>query len=192
MGWNILARGAGKARYEGEAKNTKARCPVRFRRKKETFMTNAAICGVSIEPRHAYAEGIFQPATDAPPVTRLTPAVGNRFTMQLSLNGVVQGYMGINSSSYAVLNTSSGVALELYPYNGKTYIKIPGQNLYLSVSANAYVGFYGWNNASAFVLVNGVLQSEYNGQCLSMYSPENAYLYCWDKYSILGVTFLDA
>src|SRR5262249_11726757 len=33
--------------------------------------------------------------------------------------------------------------LEQYIYDGKTYFKIPGASKYMSISNNAYIGFYG-------------------------------------------------
>jgi hypothetical protein len=59
----------------------------------------------------------------------------------------------------------------------------------MSVSDNAYVGFYGWLGARGFTRQGAHLVSDYNHQKLSLYSKDNGYLYCWDPYTVLDVRF---
>ncbi|MES2070095.1 MAG: hypothetical protein V4488_07090 [Pseudomonadota bacterium] len=116
----------------------------------------------------------------------------NQFRMNLvDKMGVSLGWMGKNSSGYAVLVTKQAEALtlEMYPFEGTNYIRIKGSRDYLSPSAQAYLGFYGWSGATGWVKQNSQLKSEYNEQFLSLYSTDNKYLYAWDKYTILNVKF---
>jgi hypothetical protein len=104
------------------------------------------------------------------------------------------GWMGQNSSGWAILvpDEANAVTLELYPYQGVNYYRILGQSSYLSVSNNAYVGFYAWSGASGWTKNGSKLKSGYNGQNLSLYSKDNGYLYAWDAYTQLDVTFKEA
>lgn len=115
------------------------------------------------------------------------------FKVKLMLNGVFVGYLGQNSTGWAVLATNEGdaVSLEWYPYDGVEYIRIAGSSAYMSVGTtpanNAYVGFYGWSGASGWTLSGRRLTSAVNEQKMSIYSTDNAYIFCWDEYSVLDV-----
>jgi hypothetical protein len=124
-------------------------------------------------------------ATEAPPQGKSTT-----FSIKLSNNGLPLGWLGRNSSDWAVLSDSP-LALEQYIYGGRTYFKIPGESRYMSISNNAYIGFYGWSGATVFHQEGEYLVSDHNGQKLSMYSTDNGYLYCWDKYTVLEVQLTD-
>lgn len=145
-----------------------------------------------MDPEAARPAGPFQAAPDADAsgsrVTTESPpqAKSATFTIKLSNNGLPLGWLGRNSSDWAVLSDSP-LMLEQYIDDGKTYFKIPGESKYMSVSNNAYIGFYGWSGASVFHQEGEYLVSDYNGQKLSMYSTDNGYLYCWDKYTVLEV-----
>ena len=118
-------------------------------------------------------------------------AAGNAFKMVLSSNGVQLGYLGKNGSGWAILvsDPASAVTLEAYPYNGINYYRIKGSSSYMSVSNNAYVGFYSWSGATGFTRSGSQLISDFNKQPMSLYSVDNAYIYCWKEYTILDVTF---
>jgi hypothetical protein len=101
------------------------------------------------------------------------------------------GYLGRNSSNWAVLATDGDkLKLEAYVYGNKTYYKVPGESKYMSVSNGDYIGFYSWSGASTFHQDGEYLVSDYNGQKLSFYSPENGYLYCYDDYTQLKIKFV--
>jgi hypothetical protein len=115
----------------------------------------------------------------------------NSFKMVLSSNGVQLGYLGKDGSGWAVLvkDAGSAVTLEQYPYNGVTYYRIKGSSSYMSVSNNAYIGFYNWLGATGFTKSGSQLISDNNKQPLSLYSVDNAYIYAWKEYTILDVSF---
>ncbi len=102
------------------------------------------------------------------------------------------GWLGRNSANWAVLVTDQAqrLRLEAYINSDKTYYQIPGESRYMSVSASGYIGFYSWSGASTFRSDGDYLVSDYNGQHLSFYSPENQYLYCYDGYTRLKVKFV--
>ena len=101
------------------------------------------------------------------------------------------GWLGRNSANWAVLvNDGEKLSLEAYIYGDKTYYKIPNESRYMSVSNNDYIGFYSWSGASTFHQEGDYLLSDYNGQKLAIYSPENGYLYCYDDYTKLRVKFV--
>jgi hypothetical protein len=101
------------------------------------------------------------------------------------------GWLGRDSSNWAVLaNDGEKLTLEAYVYGDKTYYKIPSEARYMSVSRNAYIGFYNWSGGSTFHQEGDYLVSDYNGQKLSFYSPENGYLYCYDDYTKLRIKFV--
>ena len=101
------------------------------------------------------------------------------------------GWVGRNSSGWAVLATDADrLNLEAYINGGTTYYKVAGESRYMSVSNRDYIGFYSWSGASAFHRDGDYLVSDYNNQRLSFYSPENGYLYCYDKYTQLKVAFV--
>jgi len=80
--------------------------------------------------------------------------------------------------------------LEAYIHGATTYYKVVDEARYMSVSGNDYIGFYSWSGASAFHQDGDYLVSDHNNQRLSFYSPENGYLYCYDKYTQLKVKFV--
>lgn len=145
-----------------------------------------------MDPEAFRPTGPFQPASDADAsgsavaIDSAQPATGSTFGIKVSNNGLPLGWLGRNSSDWAVL-ADSPLALEQYIHDGKTYFKIPGEARYMSISNNAYIGFYGWNGATVFRQEGEYLVSDHNGQKLSMYSTDNGYLYCWDKYTVLEV-----
>jgi hypothetical protein len=102
------------------------------------------------------------------------------------------GWLGRDSANWAILATDQAkrLVLEAYVNGDKTYYKIPDEARYMSVSNNAYIGFYGWSGASTFHQEGEYLISDHNGQALSFYSPENGYLYCYDDYTRLKVKFV--
>ncbi|HKT04020.1 MAG TPA: hypothetical protein VJT31_31215 [Rugosimonospora sp.] len=102
------------------------------------------------------------------------------------------GWLGRNSSNWAVLVTDQAqrLKLEAYVNADKTYYKIPDESRYMSVSNSDYIGFYSWSGASTFHQAGDFLVSDHNQQRLSFYSPENAYLYCYDNYTQLKVKFI--
>jgi hypothetical protein len=145
-----------------------------------------------MDPEATRPAGPFQAASDIDAsgsrvTTEPAPQASSAtFSIKLSNNGLPLGWLGRNSSDWAVL-ADAPLALEQYIHDGKTYFKIPGESKYMSVSNNAYIGFYGWSGATVFHSEGEYLVSDYNGQKLSMYSTDNGYLYCWDKYTVLEV-----
>jgi len=119
-------------------------------------------------------------------------AATRAFKIKLSLNGVTQGYLGENDGEWAVLADANGaLSLEWYPYNKVNYIRRVGTSRYMSVGTvgvnNGYVGFYGWSGAGQWTLEGTRLVGP-NGQAMSIYSTDNAYIYCWNEYTVLDVT----
>lgn len=104
-------------------------------------------------------------------------------------NGSQLGWIGQNDDEWAILVTdeSKALTLELYPHNSINYYRIKDTSRYMSVSRNAYVGFYNWSGATGWELDGDHLVSDYNNQKLSLYSKDNQYLYAWDKYTVLKV-----
>ena len=132
----------------------------------------------------------FEDAMRAEPRTT-GRTTGDTFQLALSRDGIQMGWLGKNGSDWAVLapDRKEAMAIELYPYNGVNYYRIKGTSRYLSVSGNAYVGFYNWSGATGWTRNGNNIVSNYNGQKLSLYSKENGYLYAWDAYSVLDVKF---
>lgn len=116
------------------------------------------------------------------------------FKLALSHQGVQLGWLGQDSSEWAILvaNESQALTLESYPYDNVTYYRVKGSSRYMSVSNNAYIGFYNWLGTSGFTLSGGHLISDSNHQKLSLYSKDNGYLYAWDQYTVLEVRFVPA
>ena len=115
-------------------------------------------------------------------------AGGTDFKLALFHEGVLLGYLGENDSGWAiVVGFAKAVTLELYLYKDVNYFRKKNSSSYMSVSDNAYIGFYGWLGATGWTVKTPNLVSDYNGQKLSFYSSENGYLYAWDKYSVLDV-----
>ncbi|MDJ1470397.1 hypothetical protein [Xanthocytophaga flava] len=114
------------------------------------------------------------------------------FKMGLFSNGVQLGWMGQTDAGWAILVTdeTKAIQLEQYPYNGTDYFRIKDTSRYMSVSNNSYIGFYSWTSATGFTLKGSHLVAGYNGQQLSLYSKDNAYLYAWDAYTVLDVKFI--
>jgi hypothetical protein len=101
------------------------------------------------------------------------------------------GWVGRNSSGWAVLASDADkLILEAYVHGATTYYQVAGESRYMSVSAQDYVGFYSWSGASAFHKDGDYLVSDYNQQRLSLYSPDNGYLYCYNDYTQLKVSFI--
>ena len=144
----------------------------------------------STSPNLSFAE--VKRAEQAPP----EPAsqATNAFRLALFNQGTQLGWLGQNGSGWAVLvsDPQQALVLEQYPYEGVTYFRIKGSGSYMSVSSNAYIGFYNWLGATGFSLKDGHLVSDYNQQKLSLYSTDNAYLYAWDAYTVLEVREVDA
>ncbi|WP_328452550.1 hypothetical protein [Amycolatopsis sp. NBC_00438] len=106
------------------------------------------------------------------------------FQIQLTYNGIDKGWLNIDKNHWAVMSDEP-LTLQYYTDMSGTYYQIPGQNYYMSVSANDYVGFYGWNKATTFTLESDQqLKSNYNNQHLSFYSDANGFLYCYDSYNV--------
>jgi hypothetical protein len=141
----------------------------------------------SIDPAASTPNTTFAEAIAATPTADATP--GN-FKIGLSSSGVQIGWLGRNDGGWAILvsDESEATTLELYPYNNVTYYRILGTKEYMSVSNNAYVGFYNWSGARGWTRDGSKLVSDLNGQKLSLYSKDNGYLYAWDKYTVLDIT----
>lgn len=146
---------------------------------------------VNIQPTMSFSEALrtekrTTTGTNEEPVV----ANANGFKMSLFSQGVHLGWLGENGSEWAVLVTDpkQALTLELYPYNGVNYYRIKGSSRYMSVSDQAYVGFYNWLGATGFKMQGTHLVSDYNSQKLSLYSTDNGYLYAWDAYTVLDVT----
>jgi hypothetical protein len=131
------------------------------------------------------------PALDVEPT--LAQAAVNSFKLALYSKGHQMGWLGQNSGEWAILvaDEKQALILEYYPYNGVTYYRKKGTGRYMSVSDQAYIGFYAWLGATGFTMKGEHLVSDYKGQQLSFYSIENAYLYAWDKYTVLEVKVVD-
>jgi hypothetical protein len=123
------------------------------------------------EPHEHSPSGVFIAAVEA----------GNYFNIELFFQGIRKGWLNVDNNYWAVLNSDVPLTLEYYRYDRATYYKIPGQDYYMSISAQAYVGFYKWIGATTFTLTpSGRLLSQHNGQALSFYSSDYQYLTCWD------------
>jgi hypothetical protein len=143
---------------------------------------------MNLNPIENQPHGTFAEFANTVPVS--ARAV-DTFKMALYHDGVQLGWLGQNSGEWAILVDSAAKALTLeqYPYNGVTYYRILGTSRYMSVSNNAYVGFYNWIGARGWTRQGSVLISDFNHQKLSIYSKDNAYLYAWDAYTVLDVKF---
>jgi hypothetical protein len=147
-----------------------------------------------MDPETSRPAGPFEAASDVKAsgsgvLTEPSPQARSNatFGIKLSNNGLPMGWLGRDPSGWAVLSDTP-LLLEQYLHSDKkTYFKIPGESTYMSLSGNAYIGFYGWTGATAFHMDGEHLVSDHNSQKLSMYSTGNRYLYCWDKYEILQV-----
>jgi hypothetical protein len=141
-----------------------------------------------MNPIELAPQGTFSTIFNAEPVAS---AAVDKFTVALyGSNGTQLGWLGENDSEWAVLVTdaSKALTLELYPYNNVNYYRIKDSSRYMSVSRNAYIGFYSWGGATGWELVdNKYLVSDYNNQKLSLYSKDNGYLFAWNDYSVLTV-----
>lgn len=127
-----------------------------------------------------------------PELTATTSVTGNSFKFGLFHNGVELGWLGKNSEGWATITSWFwAVTLEQYPYEGVTYYRIEGTNpgRYLSVSNDAYIGFYDWGGATGFTWEGSHLKSDYNGQKLSYDNKENGFLTAWDAYAPLDIKY---
>jgi hypothetical protein len=143
---------------------------------------------MNIEPMKNAPKASFADAMNTAPVA----TTSTRFKVALfGADGLLLGYMGENNSGWATLvdDESKAVTIESYPVNGVTYYKNVSSGKYLSVNNQSYAGFYGWAGATGWVLSGKKLVSQFNQQCLSLYSKDNGYLYAWDKYTPLFVEF---
>ena len=131
----------------------------------------------------------FSEAKNAEPMV----ADVNSFKVALFNQGGTQlGWLGEDSGEWAILVTdpSQALTLESYPYNNVQYYRIKGTSRYMSVSANAYIGFYNWAGATGWTMQGTNLVSDYNGKKLSLFSTDNGYLYAWNAYTVLEVKFV--
>jgi hypothetical protein len=140
------------------------------------------------------------PHVSAPTGTFAEAAVASTFNIAFSIQGVPQGYLGNNGKGWAVLvsDISQATKFQFEPHGSETYIQnMDEANSYLSVGTigvnKGYVGFYGWlgmGNASWSLEgapPHQTLVSAINGDAMSLYSKENAYIYCWPEYTTLNV-----
>jgi hypothetical protein len=139
-------------------------------------------------PAEHTPEPTFAEAMAAVP---LMPAAEGKFIVSLFSQGFHLGYLGQNEGRWAVLSQrGSAQVLEQYPYNGVTYYRLSSDtSSYLSLNDQAYVGFYGWIGARGWKLEGRSLISLYNNEKLSLFSKDNGYLFCWNAYTVLDVTF---
>jgi hypothetical protein len=151
-----------------------------------------------MDPRHESTKSAFAAAQAAPPESP-RPSTGVksqaipipdpfRLTLQAA-NGAEIGELGVNDSGWCIIvPRGQGTKLKMYLYGNNWYIrKADDLSSYLSVSNNAYAGFYGWSGASPMTLTDK-LRCAYNNQNLSFYSTDNGYLYFWDQYTVLNVS----
>ncbi len=149
-----------------------------------------------MDPRHESTKSDFAAALAAPPESPRpstgvkSQAIPSRFRLSLQAsNGADVGELGVNDSGWCIIVPSGqGAILTMYLYGNNWYIrKADDSSSYLSVSNNAYAGFYGWAGAAAMTLTDK-LRCAYNNQNLSFYSTDNGYLYFWDQYTVLNVS----
>jgi len=149
-----------------------------------------------MDPRNESTRSDFTAAQTAPPESpRASSGVKSqtipaRFRLSLQApNGADVGELGVNSSGWCIIvPRGQGTILSMYLYGNNWYIrKADDSSSYLSVSNNAYAGFYGWLGASAMTLTDK-LRCAHNNQNLSFYSTDNGYLYFWDQYTVLTVS----
>jgi phospholipase C len=112
------------------------------------------------------------------------------FRLALSYQGKALGWLGQDRNQWAVLvdEHAHSLVLQAYFYNDVNYFRIKGSSRYMSVSTGSYIGFYDWIGATGFTLKGARLVSDSNGQCLSLHSKEDGFLFAWDKYMNLDVT----
>jgi hypothetical protein len=113
-------------------------------------------------------------------------ALASSFKLQLSNNGVIIGYIGVDSSNWCLLVTdiSQAATFSQYVYSGVNYYKVGDS--YLSINHNAFLGLYGWGGACGWLFQSdGTFLCQYNNQVVSLYSSDYAYLYAWDGYTKL-------
>jgi hypothetical protein len=140
------------------------------------------------------------PHENAPTVTFAEAAVAGAFHIAFFIQGVPQGYLGNNGKGWAVLvsDISEATKFQFETHGSETYIQsMDESNSYLSVGTvgvnKGYVGFYSWARmGNAAWRVEGTppkqtLVSAINENAMSLYSKENAYIYCWPAYTTLNV-----
>lgn len=145
---------------------------------------------ISMNPASIKPHGSFSDAVVAAPHAVASP---DAFKVALyGSDGVQLGWLGENGSEWAILvsDPNKALTLESYPYGGVMYYRIRGTSRYMSVSNNAYVGFYNWIGARGWTRNGTRLISDYNHQAMSLYSKDNGYIYAWDEYSVLDVRFV--
>lgn len=143
-----------------------------------------------IKPNGTFADHLSEQRLAANAGAAPVAAAGaNTFTLALSDGGTTLGWVGKDGGGWAILVTdvSQAVVFEKYLDSSGTYYATKGLGAYLSVSNNAYLGFYGWAGATTFSMKGSNLVSAHNGQKLSLYSSANGYLYAWDAYKVLEV-----
>ena len=139
-------------------------------------------------PAMSFSDATRQAQASSEPV--MPAGSAECFRLALASHGVALGWLGESSSEWALLvdDVRKALVLEHYPYNGTSYYRIKGSSRYMSVSNDAYVGFYNWLNATGFTLQGGHLVADHNQQKLSLHSTDDGYLYAWDAYTVLQVT----
>ncbi|HEX8610828.1 MAG TPA: hypothetical protein VF800_06010 [Telluria sp.] len=144
-----------------------------------------------VKPNGSFADHLGQQslASANAGATPVAAAGANSFTLALSNGGTTLGWLGKDSGGWAILvsDVSQAVVFEKYIDSNGTYYAVKGGGSYLSVSNQAYIGFYNWLGATTFSMKDNHLVSSYNGQKLSLYSNSNGYLYAWDAYTVLEV-----
>jgi hypothetical protein len=110
------------------------------------------------------------------------------FKFGLSLNGRLEGYLGLTSKGWCKLD-DTGVTFREVWAGDKTYYRVIGGNwdgYYLNVSNQNSVGVY--RSRTGWKLEDGRLKSDYNKNALSIYrNGDNGVVYAWDKYNVLDV-----
>jgi hypothetical protein len=149
-----------------------------------------------MDPRKESTHSVFTAALEAPPESSRVSAgaklqaIPARFRLSLQApNGADVGELGVNDRGWCIIvPAGKGTILSMYLYGNNWYIrKADDSSKYLSVSNQAYAGFYSWSGAAAMTLTDK-LRCAYNDQDLSFYSTDNGYLYFWDKYTVLTVS----
>ncbi|WP_457332904.1 hypothetical protein [Rhizobacter sp. P5_C2] len=120
-----------------------------------------------------------------------TPSNTAVFRLSLWRQGLHVGWLGENSTEWAVLVTDirHALLLEACPYNGSVYYQVSGSLRYLALSPDACIGFYNWANASGFTREGRHLVADDTGQKLALQSAESGDLCAWNGCGVLEVGF---
>jgi len=123
--------------------------------------------------------------------TITTPSASAVFRMSLWRQGLHVGWLGENSTEWAVLvaDIRQALLLEPCPYNGSVYYQVSGSLRYLALSPDACIGFYNWANASGFTREGRHLVADDTGQKLALQSAERNDLCAWNGCRVLEVGF---